>query len=66
MSVEQTLSDLRGSIDQFFKTRFEELMDGLSVNGRKLFFAKSIRQQFEELLGRCRQSRPNKQNVFLL
>lgn len=52
MSIDKALSDLRGNIDQFFKTQFDELVDGLSANGRKLFLAKSNRKQFEELLKR--------------
>lgn len=52
MSIDKTLSDLKGNIDQFFKTQFDELVDGLSANGRKLFLAKSNRKQFEELLKR--------------
>lgn len=52
MSVEKTLLDLKVNIDQFFKTQFEELVDGLPASGRKLFLAKTSRRQFENLLKR--------------
>lgn len=50
MSVEKSISEIRGNIDQFFKTQFDELLAADSGVGRRIYILKRERGRFDKII----------------